>query len=303
VRLSVVNRTIRETANFPARFNFGIVDGWAELVLPASKEKDRCSGCPHREAEAEGAGIVAFIVAAAQSASEAGDTRANVARHLRFAQAAADRGVGLLVFPELSLTGYEPALARASVLDPHDTILLPLASQAAESRMAIVVGAPLAGPEGQLYIGAVALLPDLSCSVYAKQHLHPSEEQVLEAGPGGDHLQVRGKRVALAICADTGQATHAAAAAAKGAHLYAAGVLFTSRGYGEDAATLAGYACQHRMTVVMANHATPTGGYTPAGRSAVWAPGGALVAAAETGEALVIAASADDRWIGAVVAL
>lgn len=32
----VVNRTMRETANFPARYDFANTDGWTELVLPRS---------------------------------------------------------------------------------------------------------------------------------------------------------------------------------------------------------------------------------------------------------------------------
>ena len=43
-----------------------------------------------------------FTIAAAQSFSVAGDLAANIARHLRFMAVAAEQGVDLLVFPELS---------------------------------------------------------------------------------------------------------------------------------------------------------------------------------------------------------
>ena len=46
----------------------------------------------------------------AQFGSVAGDFEANLARHLVVIESAASAGVTLLVFPELSLIGYEPAL-------------------------------------------------------------------------------------------------------------------------------------------------------------------------------------------------
>ena len=52
---------------------------------------------------------IAFTVAAAQSTSVPLDVVANVRNHLRFLEAAAQHGVQWLVFPELSLTGYELA--------------------------------------------------------------------------------------------------------------------------------------------------------------------------------------------------
>lgn len=52
-----------------------------------------------------------LTIAAAQSISVAGDLPGNIARHLDFMASAAEQGVQLLVFPELSLTGYEPERA------------------------------------------------------------------------------------------------------------------------------------------------------------------------------------------------
>ena len=70
-------------------------------------------------------------VAAAQTISRPGSIRENVERHLVLAGAAAERGVELLVFPELSLTGYEPDLACE--LRPDDARLAPLRTLAARS--------------------------------------------------------------------------------------------------------------------------------------------------------------------------
>lgn len=53
------------------------------------------------------------VFAAAQCAFRAGDISANLRLHMEFMQHAREQGVGLLLFPELSLTGYEPILAEA----------------------------------------------------------------------------------------------------------------------------------------------------------------------------------------------
>ncbi len=67
-----------------------------------------------------------FTLAAAQAVSIAGDLPANIARHLAFMRQAAERGVEFLLFPELSLTGYERSLAAGLAITPGDPVLAPL---------------------------------------------------------------------------------------------------------------------------------------------------------------------------------
>jgi predicted amidohydrolase len=51
-------------------------------------------------------------IAVAQTCPVEGDVQANVEQHLRLAEAAAAEGARIVVFPELSLTGYELTLAQ-----------------------------------------------------------------------------------------------------------------------------------------------------------------------------------------------
>ncbi|MBF3233813.1 carbon-nitrogen hydrolase family protein, partial [Pseudomonas aeruginosa] len=53
------------------------------------------------------------LIAAAQSCAHPADLPRNLDDHLRLMRIAQARGVRLLVFPELSLTGYEPSAAAA----------------------------------------------------------------------------------------------------------------------------------------------------------------------------------------------
>ncbi|MNN86913.1 hypothetical protein D3C81_2043910 [compost metagenome] len=79
-------------------------------------------------------------------------------------------------------------------------------------------------------------------------------------------------------------------------------MLITEGGYAADSALLQGYAREHGMLVLMANHGGATGGWESAGRSAIWAADGRLLAAAPgTGDALVIARRQAALWRGEVV--
>lgn len=244
-----------------------------------------------------------LTIAAAQSRSVPGDVEANVRRHLRFVQCAIDHEVDLIVFPELSLTGYEPTLATPLAMTPRDARLRPFDQIARTHSVTIVVGAPLSSKREKPSIGAIAFTPAGGIA-YAKQHLHEGEEACFSPGDRGCVVAVKDRQVALAICADTNQAIHARDAATHGADVYAAGVLITADGYERDADILQGDAREHRMVVLMANHSHPTGGLTPAGRSAIWdETGQRLIAAVGTEEALVVGAWTTSGWTGSMVSV
>ncbi len=209
----------------------------------------------------------------------------------------------LLVFPELSLTGYERELAAELAIAPDAAVLQPLRDMARELGVTAVVGMPIRlSADSPVLIGALVLAADGSLEVYSKQHLHAGEEVAFAPGSGGSLLTMGKDTIALAVCADFSHASHAAEAAYKGANFYTAGVLITEGGYAPDTALLQGYAREHSMVVLMANHGGATGGWESAGRSAIWASDGSLIAAAPgTGDWLVIARRNAGEWSGEVV--
>lgn len=242
-------------------------------------------------------------IAAAQSSSLPGDVRGNLCRHLLFVEAAAAEGASLILFPELSLTGYELPLLKRHVLPADAPVLEPLRRLARLRRIAVVVGAPVPGGSDALpAIGAICLCPDGSSAIYRKRFLHAGEAQFASPGEVNAHgLDVGDQRVSLAICADTVHAEHPRWARADGATVYAAGVLWSGAGYAADAAIVQNWATAHAMAVLVANHGAPTGGFAAAGRSALWGPGGQLLAAAPaTGDHLVLAERCDGGWLGTV---
>lgn len=239
-------------------------------------------------------------IAAAQSVSAAGDVSANVATHCRFIAHAAAQGVDVLVFPELSLCGYELPLLRACALQPEADVLSPIRELSVAKAITVVVGAPVVSDSERVHIGAITFLPDGHASVYLKQYLHPGEERFAFAGEVGTRAHgVGSDAFALAICADITHEQHARAASAAGATCYLASVFVTEAGYATDSSLLQGYAARHGMATLMANHGGPSGEYVSAGKSAFWSPEGTLVIAAPgIGSCLVIASRSTGGWSG-----
>jgi predicted amidohydrolase len=245
------------------------------------------------------------VLAAAQCAVKAGDIQANLALHLEFMRQAQAHDVRLLLFPELSLTGYEPSLMRDLAQDSDCALLAPLRDLARQASMTTVVGLPLrlAGHANPL-IAAFVLHPDGSLGLYTKQHLHPGEEQYFSAGSGGDLLRIGSVPIALSVCADFSQPQHAALAAAQGAQVYATSVLIGETGYPHDSSLLQSYAQRHGMAVLMANHGGPTGGWAAAGRSALWDEQGQCVAATSGGgDRLLVVTKRVQGWQGVEISV
>ncbi len=211
-------------------------------------------------------------------------------------------GAQLLVFPELSLIGYELEIAREHVVRPDSAELGPLRELAMRARMTVTAGAPVRNDRGELHIAALVVRPDGTVLTHTKVHVHSSEEHVFAHGPGGPVLAIGEATVGLGICADASHPEHAAEAAARGANVYAVGVMIEEEAYVRKAALLRNYAREHSMAVLLANYSGSTGGWASAGKSALWAEDGEIVAASTgTEEALVIGRKEGGRWSGAVV--
>ncbi|MGA7588731.1 carbon-nitrogen hydrolase family protein [Rouxiella badensis] len=243
-----------------------------------------------------------FSIAAAQITCVAGNIDVNIQRHSRAVALAAEHGVSLIIFPELSLTGYEPELARKLGLTLQDSRLELLRNQAKNHNITIVCGAPLCCNDGDaLYIGAIVFAPDGTLYSYTKQHLHDTEEHFFTPGQGGPQLSLGERTLGLAICADIASPSHPQLAAAGGADIYGAGVLISKPSYDKESEMMRGYAEKHRMTVMLANHCAPTGGWIPAGKSAIWSElGHEIVVAPANQDALAIARKTHEGWHGHV---
>lgn len=222
-----------------------------------------------------------MIIAAAQTKPFKNNTPKNILEHLRLVDLAAKKGAQLIIFPEMSLTGYERELADELSFSENDTRLNPLKEKAATDQITIVAGAPIK-IDSQLYIGSFIFLPDSTILIYTKQFLH--EEEALFFSPGFDHnpvLELEKEVISFAICADITHPIHPENAAKKHTSLYLASIFYTPNGIREGHNQLAHYAKEHGMNILMANFGGPSYKFETGGRSAFWNKNGELMALIE----------------------
>jgi predicted amidohydrolase len=237
-------------------------------------------------------------IALAQSRSTRGDVDANIKNHCRFIESAAKKGVNLIAFPELSLTGYEPDLAEELKFAPNDPRLIPLKELATSHQMIIVVGAPIALDYG-LRIGAFILYPSQEISFYTKHHLHPGESTYFVPGNYNPVIKLQSETFSLAICADITHPVHAENAYKSGASIYLSSVFITENGYEADTQLLKNYAQNYAMDVFMANFCGSSGIHVSGGKSACWDRHENVISTLNTDrEGLLIATKTDEGWKG-----
>ncbi len=237
-------------------------------------------------------------IAAAQTIPIKGNITENIKRHEKLINYAAEKEVDILLFPELSLTGYEMGLASDLAMSFFDERIHPLMNLSRNHKMVIIAGAPVR-IDKRLYIGAFILNPDGSLSLYMKHHLHPGEEKVFQPGHLNPMIYSGSDKASLAICADLTNPDHAADAARNESTLYLAGAFITPEGYSKDTNLLKKYARKYSMGVALANLGSESGGMMSAGKSAIWSDAGEKVAGLDgLGEGLVIAKKINGRWSG-----
>jgi predicted amidohydrolase len=87
---------------------------------------------------------------AAQFKSTKGNILKNIERHLNFVNTALERDADAIFFPELSLTGYEPALAKDLAIHQDDRRLGIFQRVSDEHHLIIGVGVPTQSKSGVL---------------------------------------------------------------------------------------------------------------------------------------------------------
>lgn len=223
----------------------------------------------------------ALTVSAVQYQALEGGIDINAPEHVRLIEDADSHGARLVLFPELSLTGYDLPLLRDGDrrggdqwLVPGDVRLDPVRDICRRTGITAVVGAAYREADGTPRLAALALHPNGDADVGFKTHLHGDEESLFAAGPGPAVLEVDGWKIALAICFDAAHPGHSGTAADAGADVYAVSALYTEGEGHRLGLHLGARAMDNRIYTVLAN----LGGRTPlgpsCGLSGFWGPDG-----------------------------
>ncbi len=222
-----------------------------------------------------------LVIAVAQPLCVPYDVAVNAVTHAAAVRCA---GARVVVFPELSLTGYELDAPAITVEDPR---LRPLVQACAEAGSLALVGAPVQGEAGRSHIAMVAVEGTGATVAYRKVWLSPTESHRFTPGSKPAVLDVDGWRLGLAICRDTGIPQHASDTAALGIDAYVAATLKFAEEAARQAERARRVATDHQVGCAGASFAgSAGGGYAQAaGCSAIWTPGGVVSAQAgpETG--------------------
>ncbi|MFI9009021.1 carbon-nitrogen hydrolase family protein [Actinosynnema sp. NPDC053489] len=230
-----------------------------------------------------------LVVAVAQHAPVPGDVAGNARRAAAVVAEAA--AADLLLFPLLSLTGYDldRLTGPACWVGPDDPRLDVVREASRAHGVTAVVGAAWLGPDGGRLLASVALCPDGGVEVVGKQYLSRAERELFEPGGHAPAVDVRGWRVALAVCCDAAVPEHAAGAARRGADVYAVSALYTEGQERRLDLHPAARALDHRVYALVANLAGAGPGWRSCGRSGVWHPDGRRLADAGPASRVVTA--------------
>ncbi len=233
-------------------------------------------------------------IAAIQTRALAGDQEANRARIEEAARAAAAAGASLLIAPELALPGYGAGDdMRMLAQTPSGDLVARLALVANELKIAIIAGfAEMA--EEQIHNSAVFVDGQNPPIVYRKTHLYGDYERGLFAAghPSASIIEYGGLRIGILICYDVEFPENVRRLALAGAHLIAVPTALPATDHAELIARkmIPVRAFENQVFVAYVNHCGADDLFRYAGLSAIAAPDGTLLAAADSkAEALLVA--------------
>ncbi len=163
-------------------------------------------------------------IAVAQPPCTTGSPAENAEAHALTVLAARAR---LVVFPELSLSGYDLDAPTLAVDDP---VLGPVVEACGTMNTVALLGAPTSAGDTardglDRSISVVLVDAGGARVVYRKQHLGAEEREHFSPGPRPVVLDLDGWRVGLGVCRDTGVGDHVKELADAGIDLYVAGLV------------------------------------------------------------------------------
>ncbi|GAA4396499.1 carbon-nitrogen hydrolase family protein [Nibrella viscosa] len=212
----------------------------------------------------------------AQTRPVKGDIQRNTANHKKLIDLAVADGADIIIFPELSISGYEPELANEVATTLEDSRFDIFQAISNRHRITIGVGVPIRTVRG-IWISLLIFQPEQPRQLYAKQYLHPDEEPYFVSGQPTTGLIGDKTRIALAICYEISVPEHAERAHELEAGIYLASVAKSVAGVEKATETLAGVAQTYAMPVLMANCIGHCDNFDCGGKSSVWNAKGELL--------------------------
>jgi predicted amidohydrolase len=208
-------------------------------------------------------------IALAQTRPVKGDIAANIADHKRMISLALEHSAELIIFPELSVTGYEPELAKELAIDYNDALLKDFQTLSDSNNCVIAVGMPVRQKDGNA-IGLIFFQPGQSRKLYSKKYLHEDEDPFFVNGCNFPVITIKEEKISPAICYELSIEEHAAAAHDAGGEIYIASVAKTPVGMDKAIERLQAIARDYSMTVLTTNCVGHCDNFVCGGRTSAW---------------------------------
>lgn len=213
----------------------------------------------------------------AQQEYVAGDIQKNIENHRNLILRAVKLGVDAVFFPELSITGYEPDLAKSLAFEEYDERLNAFQEITDPSKITIGVGLPVRRKMG-VTISMAIFQPGMLRKFHDKKYLHADEEPYFISGNNLDSILIKGRQIALAICYELSVSKHAEEALSGGAKFYLTSVAKFKDGVESASTRLAEIASEYGVHTLMVNAVGESDGGICTGNSAVWDSSGKIIA-------------------------
>ena len=227
-------------------------------------------------------------ICVAQTRPIKGDIQRNIANHKKLIDLAVFQGADTVIFPELSLTGYEPELSKELAINPDDSRLDDFQMIADTNQITIGVGVPTKNQTG-ICISMLLFQPYKARQTYSKKYLHSDEEEFFISDQNYTSLIDNKTKIALAICYELSVLEHSENAFKSGAEFYIASVAKSVNQVDKAIESLSGIATKYSMTVLMSNCVGQSGGMECGGKTSILNNKGLLVGQLDdTNEGVVI---------------
>ncbi|MBU2930240.1 GNAT family N-acetyltransferase [Winogradskyella psychrotolerans] len=212
----------------------------------------------------------------AQTQSLKGNVQENINNHLNIVKRAIKLNSDVIIFPELSITGYEPKLAKKLAKTIDNPIFNRFQDLSDKNQITIGIGMPTTSTD-DIYISMLIFQPHIERVVYSKQLLHDDELPYFSGGTRQTFITINETKIAFGICYESLQRNHFINAKQKGADIYIASVAKSKRGIEVAHNHFSNISKEFNTPILMSNSIGFCDNFLSFGKSAIWNKNGDLI--------------------------
>ncbi len=212
----------------------------------------------------------------AQIASFKGDIQKNIEKHIVYVKEAIENRADLICFPELSIIGYEPELAKELATTQSDTRFEKFQALADSGEITICIGLPTISVEG-ICISMLIFQPKRNRQTYSKQYLHSDEKPYFVEGTEQIIIEIDRVKIAPAICYESLLPEHFDKAYEMGCDIYLASVAKPKNNIERANRYFAELSKSKSIPILMVNSIGYSDNFLAVGGSAAWNSSGELI--------------------------